>query len=139
VDRPHEFEEFRRLRSAPPAAEIDGLELAESHGRLDPVEADGNEFVLALRARGFVAHPGRVVAVRRPGDDGGFGRVQLALDVLGEVCAADDLAIPPDGEPFCLERRREFLDPAAIGASVRDIKTSAKLRSPRPFRRWSAS
>src|SRR5215208_3269096 len=98
------------IRSVPlPTLQRNGLDFTEPKWRLDWIETNGQIYPAFSRTRRFVAHK---IALRADGaaapyDDDAFCCVKMRLDVFAPMGAAANVSVPPDSEPFALERRHQ--------------------------------
>src|SRR5438270_12948598 len=105
-----------------PTLERDGLDLAEAERQLDRIEAHRKVNSAPLGERRFIAHE---LAIRpdralRPCNNDAFGRTEVRFDVPAPICAATDMRIPPDAEPFSLESFDERVQSRSIFGLVGD-------------------
>lgn len=101
-----------------PAAEVYRVQLAEPHRRLGIVEAHRNQLADLSRLARLVAHPMAFHTFAGPCDDAGPGRIELRLDIVGEIVPAGQVPVPPDRITGVFERLCQPFDLRAIRPGV---------------------
>src|SRR4051812_6831833 len=115
---PKEPMELLVRRLTVPVAEIGGLQSPEPERRPDGLEQQGHEPAIVETFCRFVADEPRRDRRLGPEHDDAAGGIELLLDVVAEILAVRDAAIPPDVPAARCERRGQEACARLVLASV---------------------